>query len=118
MADGVALLTRDELRALLVDAAAEGARIVLAERAEVDRLLDVQRVARKSGVSTRVVREWIARGELACVDLPSANGKRRILRIRASAVAAFIASHERRDEPGDDVIDLAVARATRRRVGA
>ncbi|MCA8978419.1 MAG: hypothetical protein KDC14_00220 [Planctomycetes bacterium] len=118
MAD-VVVLSRDELRAMLTDAAAEGARRVLAERAP-DALLTVSDAAAQLGVSVRAVRHWLATGELTRVDLPptsaTGTGARRVVRVRASAVAALVVRCEQRADagPGADVLDLAVARHARR----
>lgn len=109
----LAVLSRDELRALLADAASEGARRVLAERAAADELIDVGGAARRLGVSVRQVRAWLASGALPSVRLPGRGG-RGILRLRSSVLASFIAGAEQRDAPGDRVVDLAVARAARR----
>jgi excisionase family DNA binding protein len=113
----VAVLSREELLALVEAAAALAARRVLAERAASDELLGVAEVARRLGVSVRAVRAWVAAGELSIVRLPATTTgprKRRLVRVRASDLAAFVATCEERDA----IVDLAVARHARRAGGA
>ncbi|MCK6535958.1 MAG: helix-turn-helix domain-containing protein [Polyangiaceae bacterium] len=114
------LPSRDELARLLADAAAEGARRVLAQLATGDRLLTIPQAAEQCAVSVRCVRGWIASGQLAALRLPGARGvvarRRGLVRVRASELGLFIARSERSDEPGD-LIDLVAERAARRAAG-